>query len=60
VELQDILKNGSGLRLERINIPGTDVNCYFDTSTQQPRPFITTPFRRQVFDTPPPHGLSHP
>jgi len=27
------------------------------TSTQQPRPFITTPFRRQVFDTL--HGLSH-
>ena len=35
----DILKNGSALRLDRIHIPGTDVNLYYDTSTQQPRPF---------------------
>ena len=56
-ELQDKLKNDSALRLERIHIPGTDVNLYCDTSTQQPRPFITTPYRRQVFDTL--HGLSH-
>jgi len=35
-----------------------DVKLYCDTSTQQPRPFITTPFRRQVFDTL--HGFSHP
>jgi hypothetical protein len=57
-ELQDILKNGSALRLERMHIPGTDVRLYCDTSSPQPRPFITTPFRCHVFDTL--HGLSHP
>ena len=57
-ELQDILKHGSALRLERVHNPGTDISVYCDTFTPQPRPFITTPFRRQVFDTL--HGLSHP
>ena len=57
-ELQDVLINGSALRLERVHIPGTDVNIYCDTSTPQARPFITTRFRRQVFETL--HGLSHP
>jgi cleavage and polyadenylation specificity factor subunit 1 len=47
-ELQEVLQNGSALRLESVPIPGTDVTLYCDTSTQQPRPFITTPFRRQV------------
>jgi len=56
-ELQGILKNGSALRLERVHITGTDVILYYDTSTPQPRPFITTPFRRQVYNTL--HGLSH-
>jgi hypothetical protein len=55
--LQDIVKNGSALRLERVHIPGTGVNLNCDTSTLQPRPFITTPSRRQVFDSL--HGLSH-
>jgi hypothetical protein len=57
-ELQNILKTGLALRLERVHIPGTDVRLYCDTSTPQPRPFITTPFRHQVFDTL--YGLSHP
>jgi len=58
VELQDILKNGSTLLLERVHITGTDVNLYCDTSTPKPRPFITTPFKRRVFNIL--HGLSHP
>ena len=57
-DLQDILTNVSALQLEQIHIPGTDVNLHCDTSIPQPRPFITTPFRRQVFDTL--HGLGHP
>ena len=57
-ELKDILQHGSALRLEWVHIPETDVSLYCDTSTSQPRPFITTPFRRQVFDTL--HGLGHP
>jgi hypothetical protein len=35
-ELQDILKNGLAFRLERVHIPGTDVNLYCDTSTPRP------------------------
>ena len=49
--LQDVLKKGCALRVERVHIPGTDVNIYCDTSTPQPRSFITTPFRRQDFNT---------
>jgi cleavage and polyadenylation specificity factor subunit 1 len=57
-ELKDILQHGSALRLERLHIPGTDVSLYCDTSTSQPRPFITTPFRHHVFDIL--HGLTRP
>jgi len=57
-ELQDILNGGSALRLERVHIPGTEVTLYCDTSIPQPRPFVTAPFRRQIFDNL--HGLSHP
>jgi len=56
-ELKGILNHGSALRLEGVHIPGTDASLYCDTSTSQPWPFITTPFRRQVFDTL--HSLSH-
>jgi cleavage and polyadenylation specificity factor subunit 1 len=57
-ELQDILQNGSALWSEQVPIPGMDVTLYCDTSTPQPWPFITTPFRRQVFDNL--HSLRHP
>ena len=57
-ELQDILKHDSGLRPERVHIPRTVVNIYGDTFNPRWRPIITTPFRRQVFDTL--HGLNHP
>jgi len=57
-ELQDILNDGSALRLERVHIPMMDITLYCDTSSPQPPPFITTPFRCQVFDTL--HVLSHP
>jgi len=53
-----MMRHGSAFRLERVHIPGTDVSLYCDTSTSQPRPFITTPFRRQVLYTL--HGPSHP
>ena len=57
-ELHDILKHGSALRLEQVHIPGMDIFICCDTSTRQPQPFITTPFRCQVFDTL--HSLSRP
>jgi hypothetical protein len=49
---------GLVLRLERMQIPGTDIKSYCDTSTPQPQLFTNTPFRRQVFDSL--HELSHP
>jgi len=57
-ELQDMLKHVLALQLEQVHIPGMDVNIYCNTSTAQPWPFITTPFRHQVFDTL--NGPSHP
>uniref|UniRef100_A0A5S6QC46 RNA-directed DNA polymerase n=1 Tax=Trichuris muris TaxID=70415 RepID=A0A5S6QC46_TRIMR len=57
-ELQNLLAQGSSLRLQQVPIPGADVNLYCDMSTPRPRPFITAPFRRQAFDSL--HDLSHP
>lgn len=57
-ELQDLLQQGSSLRLEKVQIPETTVNLYCDTSTSSPRPFVTSNYRRQVFDSL--HSLSHP
>jgi len=57
-ELQDIPESGPELRLECVPIPGTDIRLYLTNPSPQSRPFITTSFRRQVFDTL--HGLSHP
>lgn len=58
-ELQALLcdKNTS-LKLQKIPIPGCAFELYCDTSQSMPRPFVTSPFRRQVFDSL--HSLSHP
>lgn len=55
-ELNNLLKKGSSLKLEKININNTKIYC--DVSGSIKRPFITTEFRKQVFDAL--HGLSHP
>ena len=58
-ELRELLHNDkSALRLERVPVPGSDVQLYCDTSTPRPRPYVPAPMRRQVFDVL--HGLSHP
>lgn len=57
-ELKTLLREGSALQLNLVPIPGSESNLYCDTSMQRPRPFVTAPFRRQVFNTL--HGLSHP
>ncbi|CAK1580762.1 unnamed protein product [Parnassius mnemosyne] len=57
-ELQHLLQNGSSLNLQKIEPIGANLKVYCDVSVQQPRPFITKAFRRQVFDML--HGLSHP
>ena len=41
-KLQDMLKNGSAFRLERVSIPEKDLNLHCDTPTPQPRPFTKT------------------
>ncbi|XP_039309657.1 uncharacterized protein LOC120358687 [Solenopsis invicta] len=59
-ELQQLLDGSiqSSLKLTKIPIPGTEIKLYCDTSTQTARPYVTEPFRKQVFQAL--HGLSHP
>lgn len=48
----------SSLVLEKVSVPGTDIQLTCDTSTGRPRPFVPAPCRRRIFDQI--HGLSHP
>lgn len=58
-ELKRLLKEGSmSLTFRKLTIPGTKTQLVCDDSQQLPRPFVTTPFRRQVFNNL--HSLSHP
>lgn len=58
-ELQDLLSKGeTSLRLEKVPIPGSSLEIYCDVSGTSPRPFVTSPYRRTVFDSI--HCLSHP
>lgn len=52
------LHNTSSLKLEKVNIPGTNSYIYCDISTGKPRPYLTPAFRRKYFNKL--HGLSHP
>ncbi|CAK1585830.1 unnamed protein product [Parnassius mnemosyne] len=54
LELQGLLKNGTGLRIEKL----PNSNLYCDVSTGKNRPYITPKFRKQVFQKM--HELSHP
>lgn len=58
VELKEYLQNQSGLDLKRLRPHSSAAEVYCDVSMQPPRPFITKPFRRQVFSML--HNLSHP
>ena len=57
-ELQEYLQKDSGLRLKQVEIPGTQVRIFCDTSTPKTRPYVTPRFRRTAFDVI--HGLAHP
>jgi hypothetical protein len=57
-ELRTLLVSTTALQLERILIPGTSVELYFDTSSGKPRPYVPSPLRRQIFNSL--HSLSHP
>lgn len=57
-ELQNLLKEGSSLKLEKVLVQDKGCHIYCDTSIPQTRPFITSALRRQTFDAL--HQLSHP
>jgi len=57
-ELKKYVQGESGLRLEKVEIPGTAVAVYCDATAPTPRPFLTGPFRRAAFDLI--HNLAHP
>lgn len=57
-ELSTLLKEGSSLRLEKRQIPGSRISLYCDVSTATSRPFVPKIYRKRVFDSL--HSLSHP
>lgn len=57
-ELQDLLANGSSLRLQKIKSVYSDEPIFCDISSGQPRPYITPQLRKQVFAMM--HELHHP
>lgn len=58
-ELKTFLNSATtALRLQKFPLPGSSSEIYCDISTSNPRPFVTQPFRKQVFDSL--HSLSHP
>lgn len=52
------LRTDSSLKLEFVNIPGTNIQVTCDTSTGKPRPYLPASFRRPTFQRL--HNLSHP
>ncbi|GFX08952.1 uncharacterized protein K02A2.6 [Trichonephila clavipes] len=57
-ELLHLQTSDNSLKLEKIEVPGSDVTLIYDTSMPRPRPFVPASERRQVFNAL--HGLSHP
>jgi hypothetical protein len=57
-ELRTLLGSTTTLRLEKLQIPGTTVSIYCDTSTGRSRPYVPAPLRLQAFKSV--HELSHP
>jgi cleavage and polyadenylation specificity factor subunit 1 len=57
-ELRALLASDTTLRLQKLQIPGTAVLIYCDTSAEKPRLYVPGPLRLQVFQSV--HDLSHP
>ncbi|CAH2087681.1 unnamed protein product [Euphydryas editha] len=57
-ELASLLNEETSLRLKKIAMAGDRREVYCDVSRLPPRPFVTRPLRKQVFDCL--HSLSHP
>lgn len=58
VELKTFLEKDSNLKIEKVEIPGTQLEIFCDLSTGKARPFLTQPFRKIAFDSM--HNISHP
>ncbi|KAL0859358.1 hypothetical protein ABMA27_011150 [Loxostege sticticalis] len=57
-ELAQYLNGTTSLRLQKLQIFNGSSEVYCDVSTSSPRPFVTKPLRKQLFDSL--HSLSHP
>lgn len=58
-ELQDLLRHGSSLKLEKLaTICSNYLPVYCDVSMQIPRPYVTPTLRKQAFNSL--HNLHHP
>lgn len=57
-ELQELLRHGTTLKLQKVKSADCNLPIYCDTSVYPPRPYITPELRKQVFDTL--HNLHHP
>lgn len=57
-ELHTLLVQQSGLQLQKVTIPGTNVELYCDVSKPNPRPFVPRQFRDQAIASI--HNLAHP
>jgi len=55
-ELNTLLQGATALRLEKIQVTGTDIALHCDTTTR-PRPYVPATLRQQVFNSL--HGLGH-
>ncbi|CAH2086746.1 unnamed protein product [Euphydryas editha] len=57
--MMDYMYRGeSSLHIKKLSLPNSNVTIYCDVSTPSPRPFVTKPLRKQLFDSL--HNLSHP
>jgi cleavage and polyadenylation specificity factor subunit 1 len=50
--------NTTALQLEKLLIPDTLIQLYWDTSSGKPRPYVPSPLRHQIFNSL--HSLRHP
>ena len=58
-ELKSLIQSQeTSLQLKRLKIPGSEVEIFCDVSSKNIRPFITSSFRKNIFNNL--HGLSHP
>lgn len=57
-ELQQLLRSESSLQLNKVSVPGFEIDLYCDTASATPRPYVPENLRLEVFNSL--HNLSHP